>query len=193
MSSSAAHTFALVLLRHFPVLQIQPPIFCWSVIFHSCKFQSPMKSTQQFVAVFSCNACRPFAFVTCRSTRHTPAGSCVAGGCRFVVRLSTRIIPATFIQLNSSRRLSYRCVAYIQWLTGPAVHCVQPVMSCPLNCKDSPQRKVSRDSRMCSNYIVRYYPSRRQSWGIGVSATFGCLFVRTIYQKPLQLGSPNLT
>ena len=27
--------------RHFPVLQIPPPVFCWSVIFHSCKFQSP--------------------------------------------------------------------------------------------------------------------------------------------------------
>jgi len=93
-------------------------------------------------------------------------------------------------QQQPSTQLSLCCV---QWLTGPAVHCVQPVMSCPLNCKDSPQRKVSRDSRMCSNYIVRYYPSRRQSWGIGVSATFGCLFVRTIYQEPLQLGSPNLT
>jgi len=26
---------------HFPVLQIPPPVFRWSVIFHSCKFQSP--------------------------------------------------------------------------------------------------------------------------------------------------------
>jgi len=42
----AAYTFALVLLRHFPVrhfpvMQIPSPVFCWSVIFHSCKFQSP--------------------------------------------------------------------------------------------------------------------------------------------------------
>ena len=40
------HAFALVQLRHFPVRhfrvrQIPPSVLGWSVIFHSCKFQSP--------------------------------------------------------------------------------------------------------------------------------------------------------